>query len=386
MKAVPLKELLTEPVKNGYSPVCVDEPTGKWVLGLGALDGNGINPKEIKPVPINNTKTDPYTLCSGDFLVSRSNTVDKVGRAALFRGEIENCAYPDLMMRFRVNENKVHPDFLDEYLRSEIAQKHFRRCAAGTSGSMVKITKSTVEKLLINLPSLVQQQAIAEIARGTNAAIEKTEALIRAKQKQFSWLSAKLINNQNGSWATSHLGKITKIKKGQQLNRDTLDDSVGYPVWNGGITTSGYTDKYNTAADTVTISEGGNSCGFVNLCNEEFWCGGHCYALEKPSDKIATEFLYYYLKSKQHQIMRLRVGSGLPNIQRRDLEKVQVSFPPLPEQQRIAYTLNTARCEIRLLQQLVKKHRTQKRGLMQKLLTGEWRIGALTQQSRQQHE
>jgi len=50
-------------------------------------------------------------------------------------------------------------------------------------------------------------------------------------------------------------------------------------------------------------------------------------------------------------------------------------LPPLPEQTRIAETLNLAQREIGLLKKLAEKQKLQKRGLMQKLLTGEWRVG-----------
>jgi len=53
---------------------------------------------------------------------------------------------------------------------------------------------------------------------------------------------------------------------------------------------------------------------------------------------------------------------------------VEIPLPPLEEQKQIAETLSTAQQEIDLLKQLADKYKTQKRGLMQKLLTGEWRI------------
>ena len=118
---VKLKTLLSQPVQNGYSPVCPDEPNGKWVLGLGELSGSGLDSTQIKPAPVDDSKVDNFLLRPGDFLVSRSNTRDKVGRSALFKGEIKNCSYPDLMMRFRVNEIEIYPEFLEMYLRSHAA-------------------------------------------------------------------------------------------------------------------------------------------------------------------------------------------------------------------------------------------------------------------------
>lgn len=48
--------------------------------------------------------------------------------------------------------------------------------------------------------------------------------------------------------------------------------------------------------------------------------------------------------------------------------------PPIEEQERIAHTLNTAQREINLLKKLVEQYRMQKRGLMQKLLSGQWHV------------
>ncbi|WP_305801590.1 hypothetical protein, partial [Thiolapillus sp.] len=110
---VKLKTLLSQPVQNGYSPVCPEEPNGKWILGLGALSDFGLDTTQIKPAPVDDSKVDNFLLRPGDFLVSRSNTRDKVGRSALFKGEIKNCSYPDLMMRFRINETTIYPEFLE---------------------------------------------------------------------------------------------------------------------------------------------------------------------------------------------------------------------------------------------------------------------------------
>jgi type I restriction enzyme S subunit len=72
--------------------------------------------------------------------------------------------------------------------------------------------------------------------------------------------------------------------------------------------------------------------------------------------------------------MALRVGSGLPNIQKSDIEAFPVVLPDLVTQTAIAHYLNALREEIDLLGQSVAALKKQKRGLMQKLLTGQWRL------------
>ena len=81
------------------------------------------------------------------------------------------------------------------------------------------------------------------------------------------------------NWGKINLEEVCLIKKGEQLNNLDLESAGDYPCINGGITPSGYTEKWNTKANTITISEGGNSCGFVNMLRTDFWSGGHCYSL-----------------------------------------------------------------------------------------------------------
>ena len=65
-------------------------------------------------------------------------------------------------------------------------------------------------------------------------------------------------------------------------------------------------------------------------------------------------------------------GGAQGNLSKKDILKYQVTLPCFEEQKRIANTLNTAQQEITLLKKLADQYRTQKRGLMQKLLSGEW--------------
>jgi len=380
---VQLGSLLEAAPQNGYSPVCSEEPTGKWVLGLGTLGDDGIDLSQAKPAPIDDPLVDRFLLRPGDFLISRSNTLDRVGRIAVFRGGIDQYAYPDLMMRFRIEAARANPDYVEAYLRSERVSKYIQRHATGTSGSMKKINQGVVEGIPILLPPLTTQRDIAELLSTWTVAIEKTEQLIAAKERQFTWLLHTLIDvaSARSQWRQVRLGEIAEIKKGKQLNVTDMIADGKYYALNGGIAPSGFTNQWNTPENTITISEGGNSCGFVNFNTEKFWCGGHCYALTDISNAENVKYLFHFLKSRQTDLMALRVGSGLPNIQKKDIDAFPVKIPPSAEQGRIASLLDTARSEITLLEKTVPKYREQKRGLMQKLLTGQWRLNIAEEMS-----
>ncbi len=114
------------------------------------------------------------------------------------------------------------------------------------------------------------------------------------------------------------LKDIASFSKGQQINGDNLLPLGNYSYLNGGILPSGYWNEYNVPANSIAISEGGNSCGYVNYMCEPFWCGAHCYYfynIKIPN----TKYLYYALKAHQDDIMRLRSGACMPNIKKSDL-------------------------------------------------------------------
>ena len=172
-------------------------------------------------------------------------------------------------------------------------------------------------------------------------------------------------------WPLDHLRKFASIAKGEQLPASEKDNDAVYPHFNGGISPSSYTRKKNREANTIIISEGGNSCGYVQFVDVPFWCGGHCYSLTSSSD-VVTGCLLYSLQYQQSQIMALRVGSGLPNIQKSTLEKFFLALPPtVNEQQKIADCLDWADALIAAQGRKVGALRTHKKGLMQQLFPQE---------------
>ena len=122
----------------------------------------------------------------------------------------------------------------------------------------------------------------------------------------------------------TQLKEITSFSKGEQINGDNLIIDGQYDYLNGGIAPSGRWNDYNTPGGTVTISEGGNSCGFVNYMQEPFWCGAHCYYLYDTI--LNSEYLYYVLKSQQTHLMKSRTGACMPNIKKTDLGKFEITY------------------------------------------------------------
>jgi type I restriction enzyme S subunit len=176
-----------------------------------------------------------------------------------------------------------------------------------------------------------------------------------------------------GGWEVKPFGEIAEISKGVQLHRSESNASGNYPHYNGGIERSGFTANFNTAAYTIAISEGGNSCGFVQLIAEPFWCGGHCYAVVPKT--VDNNFLFHALKGRQSEIMGLRVGSGLPNVQKNAIRAFDLRIPTeTAEQIAISEVLSEMETQIAALEAKREKTALLKQGVMQELLTGRTRL------------
>lgn len=143
------------------------------------------------------------------------------------------------------------------------------------------------------------------------------------------------------------LRDICKIEKGKQIDTNLLDATNKYKYINGGIKESGMYFKFNTNANTVIVSEGGVSCGYVNYVEENFWCGCHCYRLLNPT--IEPKYLYYVLKGNQKKIMDLKTGAAMPNIKKSSFQSLVLSIDNNKKHQdEIIYNLDKISSTIKL--------------------------------------
>ena len=235
------------------------------------------------------------------------------------------------------------------------------------------LSKSTIEQIEISIPFLPEQKKIASLLSLIDERIECQRKIINQLETAMRIIREKIFKQQmrftreKTQWKELKLDDFTDIKKGEQLNKEDLTEKGIYPCLNGGVNFSGYTDKYNTNANTITISEGGNSCGYVNFLTSNFWLGGHCYKIV-PKSTINLIYFYHLLKFNEDKIMKLRIGSGLPNIQQKDLRNFKVSITVSSEEQtKIANFLTSLDVKIETEKQLLEQYKQQKTYLLQNL-------------------
>ena len=154
------------------------------------------------------------------------------------------------------------------------------------------------------------------------------------------------------------LGEVCAVHTGSQLNRDDMIEDGLYPVVNGGREVSGYTNSYNERGNSITISQGGESAGYVNWIITDFWAGAHCYVVEHK-DIINRRYLYHVLKNKERDIQQSKQGAGIPGLNKNTLYKQDIPIFPLAEQTRIVGILDTFTSAIDNLKEQIAQRRKQ---------------------------
>ncbi len=242
------------------------------------------------------------------------------------------------------------------------AQKILNTYLQGGQGNL---SADIVKKITISIPSQIEQAKIAALFSHLDERISIQNRLIEDLKKLRCAVSNKLFQSVKG--VAIPLSCISNIVKGKQINGDFLADVGEYYVMNGGTEPSGYYDNYNVEANTISISEGGNSCGYVQFNRMPFWSGGHCYTIQDIASDVETLYLYHYLKSKEDSIMKLRIGTGLPNIQKKDLAEFKVIIPAIEQQRTISNILSLLERKTEIEGRMLIAMRTEKQYLLHQM-------------------
>lgn len=145
---------------------------------------------------------------------------------------------------------------------------------------------------------------------------------------------------QNCPVEWKELGEVCSVNKGKQLNKNLLTDDGLYPAYNGGQTYSGRTNDYNVEANTIIVSQGGASAGFVNFVETEFWANAHCYYILPDETQVNNRFVYHFLKMNQKYLMDFQHGAGIPALKSDKLTKLLIPVAPIKIQEKIVQILD----------------------------------------------
>lgn len=279
------------------------------------------------------------------------------------------------------------------------------------SSSMAAINFSTLERVYLRYPtSLQEQNRVSNILRTWDTAIEKQSELIEKLKLRKRALMQQLLTGKkrlpgfSGEWKEVKLGDVSTFLRNNTLSREQLNDDDGvinnihygdvlvkYPsiidcrkeklqyINHGVSILTDYVENGDIImSDTAEDETVGRVCEVQNVGNKKILAGLHTMLI-RPHDKLfAPYYLGYYLNSEAYhkQLIPLIQGIKVCSIGKVAVQNTVLRIPSLEEQRIIASVLVKADKEIELAKEKLANLQSQKRGLMQQLLTGKKRINS----------
>ena len=142
------------------------------ILRMNNLQDGEIDLTEVRSADLANEDLGKLSLVPGDILFNRTNSLDLVGKVAVVRDLPQPMSFASYLVRLRVCRSRANPFWLSSLLGFPSCQSRIRRFA--TPGvSQANINPTSLKSLLIPLPPLLEQRAMATVLDGIDAAIEK---------------------------------------------------------------------------------------------------------------------------------------------------------------------------------------------------------------------
>ena len=365
---------------------------GTPIITVEHLSERGLIHKNLPLVSDHDKKRlNQYLIQEGDIVFSRVGSVD---RSTIVKKDQDGWLFSGRLLRLRPRKYDVHSPYLNYFFHTNKFRHHMRSIAVG--GIMPSINTSILSNVIVHLPPLDEQKAIASLLETWDTAIEKTETLITAKQKRFESLLRSLIDQRQSSanWDKSKLVEVGRFSKGHGIAKEELT-AEGTPCVRYGelytrhnfrirnfcsFVSHKNADQYKLIENNDLLFAGsGETREEIGKCasfnhNIEARAGGDVIICSIDPRKLRADFASYYLNTGgRRQLNKLGQGNSIVHIYGRFLKNVEVPVPPLHEQEAITSLLKTGETEINKTKEIAEKYRIQKRGLMHKLLTGQWK-------------
>ncbi|MCB4781993.1 MAG: restriction endonuclease subunit S [Sulfurovum sp.] len=317
------------------------------------------------------------------------------------KGMIASHRFP----MYKSKDNKADIDYILYFFKSKRGKHLLGLASPGGAGRNKTLGQKEFAELKIPLPPLKEQQKIARILSTWDDAISKQEALIEAKERLKKGLMQRLLSGE----VRFDLGAGTLVPSNKELNTNRTE--VPAPEWEevrlkevvncfdnkripinkqkrhkiqgnipyyGSTSIVDYINDYIFDEDIVLVSEDGGyfyefeTRPIAFYVTGKSWVNNHVHIIKNKNDSLGLKFLYYSLVHKN--ITAFLNGGTRAKLNKKDLLLLKIKLPSKKEQQKIAQVLTIADKEIELLKSELTAFKEQKRGLMQRLLTGEVRV------------
>ena len=140
----------------------------KPYLRVANVQDSFLDLREIKLIEVAPNDVEKYRLKCGDVLMTEGGDPDKLGRGAIWSGEIAECLHQNHIYKVRVNDQILKPEYLSALTGSEAGKRYFLRQAKQTTG-IATINMTQLRKFPVSIPPLALQQQYIKSVNALNS-------------------------------------------------------------------------------------------------------------------------------------------------------------------------------------------------------------------------
>jgi type I restriction enzyme S subunit len=237
----------------------------------------------------------------------------------------------------------------------------------GSGSTVMGLSLPDLRKIKLKIPTHKEQTAIATALSDVDGLITGLEKLIAKKRNIKQGAMQQLLQPKDG-WEVKKLGECLKVKHGKS-QKEVEDKNGKYPIFGTGGLMS-YTNSYLCDKPSVLIGRKG-TIDKPQFMDSPFWTVDTLFYTE-IFQNISAKFIYYrFLLIDWYSFNE---ASGVPSLNAKTIENIEISTPHYVEQTRIATILSDMDAELSALEQKLEKYKKVKLGMMQELLTGKTRL------------
>ena len=159
--------------KYGTSQKATSNGSGCPVLRMGNIQDGRLDVNDLKYVDLTDRERKKYLLQDGDILVNRTNSLELVGKSAVFpHGLAGDWVYASYLIRIRVDRSKALPEYVNAVINSRIGRNYVFRTARRAIG-MVNINAREIQQIPLPLPPIREQAALISRMKDTEVLVDE---------------------------------------------------------------------------------------------------------------------------------------------------------------------------------------------------------------------
>jgi type I restriction enzyme S subunit len=156
-------------------------------LAVSNVQDGHLNLAKVKSIPIKPTEIEKYQVLPGDFLMTEGGDPDKLGRGAIWGGEIDVCLHQNHIFKVRCNREVILPEYLRSLVGSHYGKGYFLRVAKQTTG-IASINKTQLGKFPVLTPPIELQNDFVARVEGIQSIMNQQETAQESAESTFQSL------------------------------------------------------------------------------------------------------------------------------------------------------------------------------------------------------